>query len=32
MQEKAGAHAGLFVWAISFIVHLENKNRGTLTR
>jgi hypothetical protein len=32
MKQQAGASAGLFVWAMSFIAHLENKDEGTRTR
>jgi hypothetical protein len=32
MKQEAGASAGLFVWAISFIAYLENKAEGTRTR
>jgi hypothetical protein len=32
VKEEAGASAGLFVWAVSFIARLENKAEGTRTR
>jgi hypothetical protein len=32
IEQEAGVRAGLFVWAIPFIVRLENKPAGTRTR